>query len=400
MPIPRTTLGDLSATGSFDPFKHAIEESNAGLNQLLIALGCVGGALVVLIVAFATAAHVHPSTRELVFGDTPARAHMWASLDMVFSFVHFTPKGNVLRRRGTSFGGMVSLACSVAIIVLSAMLATKNLLNPNYTQSVSADALAANPLGTFRLRARVFGGGDAFSSACAGMSITAQSDSTGASWLSVSNGIANATRPAVASSDTSGRSCLLEWNCEQCQLSGSVSSTVLSLRSTLPSWVTYANFTFEAPPFVIAGATRTAAPVAATASSGIGGAGGTFSTFGSVSPQPAALRGAATLITISLIGVDAQTQTGDRAVAFSSLVSSVVIPSAAATTEESSFDFGSGNGFQIDFILQRSQTVIVWCVHILHFSECSRSTSSQFNIYILILQLRCTGDWTMVPSST
>ncbi len=77
---------------------------------------------------------------------------MWASLDKMFSNSHHTPSGNVMRRRSTSFGGMFTVACSVAIVVLSAMLAAKNLLNPSYTQTVSADALPANPRGTFRLR--------------------------------------------------------------------------------------------------------------------------------------------------------------------------------------------------------------------------------------------------------
>ena len=356
-------LGDLSATGSFNPFNRAIEDNAAGLTQLLIILGSVGAALVVLILTVATAAHVHPSVRQLVLGDTAARAHMWASLDVIFSFVHFTPKGTVMRRRGTSFGGMVSVACVVAIFALSAMLGTKNLLNPNYMQSVSAETLAVNPIGTFRLRARVFGGGAAFSSACDGMSITAQTAGGVTGWSGMSNGVANATRPAVTSSLSNGRSCLLEWNCDQCQLSGSVSSTVLSLRSTLPSWATYVNFTFDAPAFVIAGASPTALPVAATSASGIGGAGVPFSTFGTLSPQPAALRGAAaTQVAISLTGIDAQTQSGQRALAFSALVGSVLIPTAAATTNEASFDFGSSAGFQIDFVVQRSQTVIVWCV--------------------------------------
>ncbi len=364
-PISSTILDSSAAPGSFNPFKHALEANSAGLTRLLILLGTGGAALVVLILATATAAHVHPRARHLVLGDSPDRAQMWAALDVMFSFVHFTPKGNVMRRRGTSFGGMVSLACSVAIVVLSAMLATKNLLNPNYIQSVSADALAANPTGTFRLSARVFGGGAAFSSACDGMSIAARAGEA-ASWMSVSNGVANATRPAVASFDANGRACLLEWRCEQCHLSGSVSSTVLSLRSTLPSWATFVNFTFEAPSFVIAGASPTAPPVTATASSRIGGAGEAFSTRGSISPQPMALRGvdaAATQVAISLIGVDAQTQSGERAAAFSALVGAIVIPTlAAATTDAASFDFGSSSGFQIDFVVQRSQTVIVWFV--------------------------------------
>jgi hypothetical protein len=365
-PISRAILDSAAASGSFNPFKHALEVNSAGLSRLLIALGCVGAVLVVLILAAATAAHVHPRARQLVLGDTPDRAQMWAALDIMFSFVHFTPKGSVMRRRGTSFGGMVSLACSVAIVVLSAMLATKNLLNPNYIQSVSADALAANPTGTFRLRARVFGGGTAFASACDGMSIASRAgDAAGWIHFGVSNSAANATRPAVASFDANGHACLLEWKCEQCQISGSVSSTVLSLRSKLPSWATYVNFSFEAPSFVIADATPTAAPVAA-ASSGIGGAGEAFSTHGSISPQPVALRGvdaAATQVAISLIGVDAQTPSGERAAAFSALVGSIVIPTAvAATTDAASFDFGSGAGFQIDFVVQRSQTVIVWFV--------------------------------------
>jgi hypothetical protein len=361
VPVARSTLGDTTATGSVNPFKQAIEGNGAGLNRLLTTLGSVGASIVVLIFAVATAAHVHPRARELILGDTPARAQMWASFDVLFSFVHFTPKGNVVRRRGTSFGGMVSIACSVAIVVLSAMLATKNLLNPNYVQSVSADTLAANPTGTFRLTARVFGGGTAFSSSCNGMSISAQS----AGWTGVGNALTNATRPAMASSDMDGRSCLLEWKCEQCQLSGTVSSTVLSLRSALPSWATFANFTFEAPPFVIAGASPTDVPAPASASSGIGGAGIAFSAFGSVAPQPRALRGmdtAATQVGVSLIGVDAQTPSGERAVAFSALVGSVLIPTAGGTTDEASFDFGSGAGFQIDFVVQRSQTVIVWFV--------------------------------------
>jgi hypothetical protein len=331
----------------------------------MVALGSVGATLVVLILAVATAAHVHPRARYLVMGDTPARAQMWASLDIMFSFVHFTPKGNVIRRRGTSFGGMVSLACSVAIVVLSIMLATKNLLNPNYVQSVSADALAANPIGTFRLIARVFGGGAAFSSACEGMSITAQSAGTNAGWTGLANNLANATRPAVVSSAADGRACTLEWRCDTCQMSGSVSSTVLTLRSALPSWATFVHFTFEAPPFVIAGDSRTAVPFAATSSSGIGGAGVPFTTFGSIAPQPAALRGfgaAASQVALTLIGVDAQTPSGERAVAFTALVGSIVIPSASATTDEKSFEFGSDAGFQVDFVVQRSQTVIVWCV--------------------------------------
>ena len=155
----------------------------------------------------------------------------------------------------------------------------------------------------FGLSARVFGGGAAFSAACVGMSIVAEAGNA-AAW----SGAANATRPAVVSSDASGRACQLEWRCEQCQLSGSVSSTVLSLRSVLPSWATFVNFTFEAPPFGIAGATRTEAPALATAASGVGGAGIPFSTFGSISPMPAALRGeAATQVALSLIGVSVQT---------------------------------------------------------------------------------------------
>jgi hypothetical protein len=367
-PIARSAFGNVAASGSVNPFKHAIETSGAGLTKLLTTLGSVGATLVVLILAAATVAHVHPRAHKLVFGTTPDLAQKWASLDVLFSFVHFTPKGSVVRRRGTSFGGMVSVACSVAIVVLSIMLATKNLLNPNYVQSVSADALAANPTGTFRLSARVFGGGAAFAAACDGMRITGQP----IGWTVVSStgtdGLANATRPAVASSIADGRSCALEWRCDQCQLSGTVTSTVLSLRSTLPSWATFVNFTFEAPPCVIAGGSPTAVPAPATESGGIGGAGVPFSAFGSVAPQPAALRGtgaAATQVAISLIGVDAQPPSGVRAVAFSALVGSIVIPSAAVgggTTDAASFDFGSGAGFQIDFVVQRSQTVIVWYV--------------------------------------
>ncbi len=333
-----------------------MDVNRASLTQLLTVLGIAGAALVVLILVVATTAHVHPRMRDFVLGTTPARAQMWASLDIIFSFVHYTPMGNVMRRRGTSFGGMVSLACSVAIVVLSAMLATKNLLNPNYIQSVSADALPANPTGTFRLAARVFGGGIPFSAAhaCDGMSISAQNDWT--------NGLTNAGRPAVAASAADGRSCSLEWQCEQCELSGSVSSTVLSLRSALPSWATLVNFTFEAPPFAIAGASPTVAAIPATVSSGIDGAGLAFSTFGSILPQPAALRGTgagASQVVISLVGVEAQTRFGERAVAFSTLVGSIV---TAKTTDENSFEFGSVAGFQIDFSVQRSQTVIKWCV--------------------------------------
>jgi hypothetical protein len=364
-PISRAALGNLAASGSVHPFKRAMSDNDARLTQLLIALGIVGAALVAAILIAATAAHVHPRARQLVLGDTPDRAQMWAALDIMFSFVHFTPKGSVMRRRGTSFGGMVSVACSVAIVVLSAMLATKNLLNPNYIQSVSADALAANPTGTFRLSARVFGGGAAFSSACDGMGITAQAEG----WVSVYDDVANATLPAVASSKADGHACLLEWKCEHCQLSGTVSSTVLSLQSTLPSWTTFVNFTFETPPFVVAGASPTGAPVAAMALSGIGGAGTAFGAFGSISRMPAALRGvdaAATQVAISLIGVDAQTQSGERAAAFSALMGSIVVPtSVAATTDATSFDFGSTAGFQIDFVVQRSQTVIVWFVSML-----------------------------------
>jgi hypothetical protein len=354
-PIASAKLGDPAATGSVNPFNNAMGANRAGLTQLLSALGSTGAVLVVLILAVATAAHVHPRARQLVLGDTPARAQTWASLDFIFSFVHFTPKGNVMRRRGTSFGGMVTVACSVAIVILSAMLATKNLLNPNYIQSVSADALPANPAGTFCLRTRVFGGGMAFSSAhaCDGMAIVAQHD-----WM---GGLGNTTRPAVAASVADGRSCLLEWRCDQCHLSGSVSSTVLTLRSALPSWATFVNFTFEAPSFVIAGASPTAAAIPAAVSSGIDGAGLAFSTFGYISPQPAALRGTgedATQVAISLIGVDAQTRSGERAVAFSALVGSIV---TVGTTSETAFDFGSPAGFQIDFNVQRSQTVIKWC---------------------------------------
>jgi hypothetical protein len=53
-----------------------------------------------------------------------------------------------------------------------------------------------------------------------------------------------------------------------------------------------------------------------------------------------------------------------RAVAFSALVGAVVIPSGGGgggTTDVAAFDFGSGAGFQIDFVVQRSQTGIVWC---------------------------------------
>ncbi len=323
----------------------------------------MGATLVVIVMVVATAAHVHPRARNLVLGDTPDRALMWASLDVIFSFVHYTPKGNVMRRRGTSYGGMVSLACSLAIIMLSAMLATKNLLNPNYIQSVSADALPANPIGTFRLAARVFGGGAAFSDDCRGMDIIAQSVDTVAGWT---GNVANSSRAAVASTKANGRFCLLEWRCEQCQLSGSASSTVLSLRSTLPSWATFVNFTFEAPSFVIAGESPAVPASPATESSGIAGSGIPFRTFGSISPKPVAIRGmggSATRVAISLIGVDAQTRFGQRAVAFSVLVGSTVIPRGATTgTSETVFDFGSAAGFQIDFLVQRSQTVIQWFV--------------------------------------
>ena len=216
-PIPRATLGDPAAAGSFDPFQRANEDSVAALSRLLTLVGSAGAAVVAVIIAAATAAHVHPRARQLVLGDTPDRAlvcvnagqtstdhvgnfvfgissfhfctnryqdnsgrarvicpcfcnretilthhiplfcivrvaQMWASLDKMFSNSHHTPSGHVMRRRSTSFGGMFTVACSCAIVLLSAMLAAKNLLNPSYTQTVSADALPANPRGTFRLR--------------------------------------------------------------------------------------------------------------------------------------------------------------------------------------------------------------------------------------------------------
>jgi hypothetical protein len=194
-----------------------------------------------------------------------------------------------------------------------------------------------------------------------------------------------------------GRSCLLEWRCEQCQLSGTVSSTVLTLRSTLPSWATFVNFTFEAPPFVVASdsssssssssfSASSARPVPATDASGIGGAGTPFSTQSAIAPAPRAIRSRAgenaPAVAISLIGVVADTTRGsgvggigggdsatssgsgsgsgvDKAVAFSALAGAATVP-AGSTVDSASFDFGSPFGFQIDFVIQRSPTVIVW----------------------------------------
>ena len=403
-----------AASANSNPFAASLEARKRALNALLVTIGSGGAALVLLSFIFAIVAHRHAPTRRFVFGGgddgekssdgsaplpaSSSRALVWAQIDVFFSLTHFTANGALMRRRKTTFGGMLSVVCALAIAMLGSMFATKNLLNPTYLQTVSATALPFEPRGTFRLGARVFGGGAAFDSGCANMSVEARASdwAVGAGgalgMVDVDDGgTGRVVQSARAVAEAGGaKSCRLTWQCTQCQMV-TASSPVLALRSLQSSWVTFVNFTFEAPPLVVlpgagsSGSTdaSTAAlssaklapvPIPAADESIVGGAGLPFVARAAIAPQPSVLRGEApTRVTLSLVGVAVQTlrpAVGAQATAFTPFVEPFAI---GAAMDEATFAFESAavsasanananvNGFQIEFVLQRSTIQITWC---------------------------------------
>jgi hypothetical protein len=164
----------------------------------------------------------------------------WTNFDLLFGVKHPVPEGGAVQKRATSFGGMLTLTCIVAVLVLAAQLTVANLA-PTFETAISTEAPLWAPRGTFRLTVLMYGTCTDPQLPASNVCVATLSEQKATDWLGV-------TSSKCTGLSATGDMCTLIWECSDCRFAA-FGSAIVQLRLPSRSWGSILQYQLEVPRF-------------------------------------------------------------------------------------------------------------------------------------------------------
>ena len=210
----------------------------AALKSMATLYGCV---FIVLVFAIGVAGQKYDAVGRIINCSRQACLN-WVKLDLLFGLAHTVPDGGVVMNRSTSFGGVMSVVCLLAIGMLAANLGLDTLA-PVYTTDITTEPPVFVPRGTFRLTVLVHGSCtdslvDTVKPVCAVRLVELQPRD----W----NGAITSSCQSVSGVDGT---CKVVWQCDACNFNALDTSTI-QLIAPLRAWATHVDYTIEMPKLI------------------------------------------------------------------------------------------------------------------------------------------------------
>jgi hypothetical protein len=325
-----------------NPFEVEKEGNLATQRTTRTSVLSTGGVIIIGLLFMAVAAQKSDAVGRAVNCASSASL-TWVKFDILFTTAHFCPIGGVVQRRQTSFGGLMTLVCMTAIVLLAVQLGIDN-LTPAFATSITSEPPPWDPHGTFRLVATVHGGGIG---SCSTLRDTVlQVKSTASDW-GVSALISTSWADEGANGDGS---CTITWQCASCAFVSPRAGT-LSLVAPVRAWATYIEYAFDMPRMTSSAldANSVSDPLPVFRLEGqLVAPGVTNNT---------ALRGLAEPTVVSLQLTNFMINLTDiTRITYQPAISNTQM---GRVIKQDQFDFQSADGFQVDFLLSRNSFTIV-----------------------------------------
>jgi hypothetical protein len=226
---------------ALNPFEIETKGDQARIAELKSMATLYGCIFIVLVFAIGVAGQKYDSVGRVINCSRQASIN-WVKLDLLFGLAHTVPDGGVVMNRSTSFGGVMSVVCLLAVGMLAAQLGLDTLA-PVYATDITTEPPVFVPRGTFRLTVLVHGSCtdslvDTATPVCAVRLVELNSrEWTGA-----------ITSKCTSVSSVDG-TCKVVWECTACSFNALARSTI-RLIAPLRAWATHVDYTIEMPKLI------------------------------------------------------------------------------------------------------------------------------------------------------